>query len=87
VTFRSIGAVRDVPQAPSHARQERGDATTDKPPQDLPIPAPAAGELGLTRRERFVLLLGIHIACAVIAIVDRPTSSRCCARTAGAIDR
>jgi hypothetical protein len=35
-----------------------------------------AGELALARGERFLLAVGIHIACALIAIVDRPTVSR-----------
>jgi hypothetical protein len=32
-------------------------------------------ELDLDRRERFLLAVGVHIACATIAIVDRPTKS------------
>jgi hypothetical protein len=36
-------------------------------------PASASGELGLGCRERFVLAVGIHAACALIAIVDRPS--------------
>jgi hypothetical protein len=34
------------------------------------------GELDLARRERFLLAVGVHIACATIAIVDRPTLNR-----------
>jgi hypothetical protein len=34
------------------------------------------GELDLARRERCLLAVGVHIACAAIAIVDRPTVSR-----------
>jgi hypothetical protein len=36
----------------------------------------AVGELDLARRERYLLAVGVHIACATIAIVDRPTASR-----------
>lgn len=36
----------------------------------------SVGELGLARRERFLLAVGVHIACATIAIVDRPTAGR-----------
>jgi hypothetical protein len=87
VTFRSTRAAREAPPAPSPGRPERCDATADTPQQDLPVPAPAAGELGLARRDRLLLVVGIHIACAVIAIVDRPTASRRCARTTGASER
>jgi hypothetical protein len=34
------------------------------------------GEVDLARRERFLLAVGVRIACATIAIVDRPTASR-----------
>jgi hypothetical protein len=34
------------------------------------------GELDLARRERFLLAVGVHIACATIAIVDRPNARR-----------
>jgi hypothetical protein len=33
-------------------------------------------ELDLARRERLLLAVGVHIACAAIAIVDRPTKGR-----------
>ena len=49
----------------------------------VPVAAPlrrkrcgSSEELDLTRGERFLLAVGVHIACATIAIVDRPTVSR-----------
>lgn len=44
-------------------------------PDHLP-PAPAVEDQGLTGVERFLLAVGIHLACALIAIVDRPARSR-----------
>jgi hypothetical protein len=75
VKFPSPRAARQPVRTLSPGRQERGEAAPDNRQQDLPVPAPVGGELPLARRERLLLFLGIHIACAVIAIVDRNTST------------
>jgi hypothetical protein len=34
----------------------------------------SVGELDLSRRERFLLAIGVHIACAIVAVADRPNA-------------
>lgn len=41
----------------------------------VPIAEVGAGELRLTRRERILLLAGLHIACVLISFIERPSVS------------
>jgi hypothetical protein len=60
VTLHSTRHAPTAPEATPHGNQGPGPA----------------GELDLALRERLLLAVGVHIACATIAIVDWPTSSR-----------
>ena len=63
---------RDLPRPPSEPRNGPGpNAAAEGPWRRVGSPAPVYAERDLTGWERLLLAVGVHLACAVIAAVDR----------------
>ena len=56
--------------------QEGGDGAKDGDGNVRTVPDSSSGELPLSLAERILLVVGISIACVLIAFVDRPSTGR-----------